>query len=108
MALTAEHRAAVHDLVRDRLQAGRPVWDHTIDLSEVFGDVTMPFASWREEILGLLRSSPWADDPAVSSILDHLADAADLQDFNHWWDLLYDQADHDRVKILTRPTPIHP
>lgn len=34
-------------------------------------------------------------------MVDYLADTEDPEDFDYWWNQLYDQADYDRVWIST-------
>src|SRR5690242_5116817 len=106
MPATPEHTAQVHQLVEERLQAGKPVWDHTIDLTSVFHDTAAPFTDWRDSVIAILRASAWVKDTEDSSLLsqamDGLTYARDLEEFNKWWDVVYDLADYDRVQITTR------
>ena len=107
MAATAEHQAEVHALVRERLKAGKPVWDRTINLAGVFHDDALSFIDWRDSVVAILRTSSWVQDADQSGDLaqavDGLARVEHLEEFNTWWDMLYDLADYDRVRITTRP-----
>lgn len=106
MPATPEHKAAVHRLARERVNAGRPVWAHTIDLRHVFHNDEMPFAAWRDSVVRIIRASKWvkgADEfGKLVEAVDGLAHAEDAEEFNGWLDELYDLADYDRVWITTR------
>lgn len=109
MPRTVDHIVAVHDLATERRRAGKPVWAHEIDLSGVFHNDEMTFTQRRDAIVARLMTSSWyrESDPEVSGtvaeiIRDQLAYAEDTDEFDAWWDELYDDADYDRVWIKTR------
>ncbi len=106
MPATPEHKAAVHQLARERVNAGRPVWAHTIDLSHVFHNEAMSFIERRDAIVRIVRASRWvkaADEFSdLTEAVEELSDTADLAEFNLVWDAIYDLADYDRVWIITR------
>lgn len=105
MPATPEHKVDVHKLVRDRLDAGEPVWAHRVDVSSVF-HTDMPFTEFRDQVVGILRASKWVRDAEeysdLSEAVAELADSETLGRFNLVWDALYDLADYDRVWITTR------
>lgn len=103
---TADHRADMFLLAPRRRTAGKPVWEHTIDLSDVFHNDQLTFEQRRDEIVRRLRAHRWVADrdefDDLVEIVDNLADAADTEEFDGWWSDLYDHADYDRVWIETR------
>ena len=106
MPATPEHKADVHRLVRERVDAGQPVWEWKIDLAGIFHNDSLPFEQWRDQIVETLRASTWVKRAEEFSDLreavDELADTEDLAEFNQVWAAIYDLADYDRVWITTR------
>jgi hypothetical protein len=105
MPATPDHKVAVHQLARERVEAGKPVWAQTIDVSAVF-HTDMPFPEWRDTVVRILRASKWMKDAEeysdLAEAVEELSDTADLADFNLVWAAIYDLADYDRVWIITR------
>lgn len=108
MPRTVEHIVATHRLAAERRASGKPVWDETIDVSEVYRDESLTFEERRDRIVAILKRSRWyrnADphrfDGVHEIIDDHLPYAETYAEFNGWWDELYDHADYDRVWIRT-------
>lgn len=106
MPRTVEHRVKMARIARDRQAAGRPVWDHRINLAAVFHNQALTFEQRRDAVVRILRGSRWLSgrdefDPAVEAV-DGLAWAEDAEEFDGWFDELYDYADADRVWITTR------
>lgn len=108
MPATPDHKVAVHRLARERVNAGKPVWAHKIDLRHVFHQ-DRPFTEWRDSIVAALTASRWVKDTRdadeyghLGEIIAELADTTDLAEFNQVWDAVYDEADQDRVWITTR------
>ena len=103
---TADHRAEMHHLVRERLRARKPVWEREISVAEVFHNDTMTFAEIRDAVVQTLRSSAWfkskdeCDD--LPQLVEELSDTQDTSDFDAVWSAIYDEADADRVWITTR------
>ncbi len=102
---SADHRVEMHRLARERVAAGMPVWDRRVNVADVFHDEAMSFIERRDAIVARLRSSGWLDgrdefDGLVEAV-DGLANADDDDEFNAWWDEIYDHADADRVWIAT-------
>lgn len=106
MPRSADHKAAMFQLAQERRAAGKPSWEHRINLSGVFHNDAMSFEEKRDAIVRALRNSTWLKgkdefDSAVEAV-DGLAGAEDTEEFDGWWDELYDYADFDRVWITTR------
>jgi hypothetical protein len=103
---TADHRAEMFLLGRERQNAGLPVWDKQIDLRGVFHNDSMSFEERRDAVVRRLRASVWLagrdEFDRLVEIVDNLAAAEDTAEFAGWWDELYDDADCDRVWITTR------
>lgn len=105
MPRTVEHIVETHRIASNLRRAGRPIWSETIDLSAFWGDNSLDFETKRDMICGAFRRSRWhknADPDAfdgIIEIVDHLADAEDWDDFNGWWDEMYDLADYARIWI---------
>jgi len=102
---TAEHIAETHRIAHERVAAGKPAWEYTVDLSAVFHNEGMSFEEIRDAVVQILRSSKWADgrdefDDLIEAI-DGLAAAEDNEEFNGWFDEIYDRADYDRAWIKT-------
>jgi hypothetical protein len=106
MPRTAEHLADVHTYVRQRLAIGLPVWDRYLNLAAVFHNDDATFEQRRDAIVRAIRASGWLDGrdefDELVEVVDHLAHADTPEEFNGWWDELYDIADYDRVSITTR------
>lgn len=105
MPRTPEHRADMAVLAMRRRAAGKPVWAHRIDLHVPFTDDTLHFDQQRDAIVTILRGSRWVTDSPDGSwlrvVIDNLADSDDTDEFNGWFDDLYDLADRDRVWLAT-------
>ncbi len=105
MPRTVEHIVDMHQLARDRRNAGLPVWAETIDLKDIWQDDDMPEMTKRDAIVARIKASRWyrnrdsAGFDERGEAVDNLADAADEDEFNGWWDELYDFWDADRVWI---------
>lgn len=105
MPRTVEHIVETHRLASERRAAGKPIWDYTIDLSSVFHSDDMSFEQKRDAIVRILRASRWIKDldefdNAVQAV-NELANAEDTEEFDSWFDELYDCADVDRAWIKT-------
>ncbi|MFD6400753.1 hypothetical protein [Nocardia sp. NPDC060249] len=109
MPRTVDRIVATHQLAQERRRTGRPVWAEKIDLSDVFRDPAMTFIERRDAIVARLKQSRWFKDAdphefdGVHDIVDeHLAEAENTDEWDAWWDELYDLADYARVWIGTR------
>ncbi|WP_344010736.1 hypothetical protein [Nocardiopsis exhalans] len=108
MPRTADHIVHTHQIARARAAAGLPVWERHIDLRGVFHNDSLTFEERRDAIVKRLKVSPWyqqadvAEFDGVYDTIHELAHAEDPEEFDGWWDELYDHADTDRVNICTR------
>lgn len=106
MPRSVEHIVATHQLAVERRRLGKPVWAYTVDISRPWNDDSLSFKEKRDDIVGILKRSRWykqADPDAWGGVRevvdDHLAYAEDVDEFDEWWDQLYDLADYDRAWI---------
>jgi len=83
-----------------------PQWNITIDVSEIwknFQDVG--FEESVKQIVAKIKESRWRSITPYPHTFDQLvADleaSTSLDEFNSWWNELYDLADSDRVWIAT-------
>ncbi len=77
-------------------------WNLTVNLGDVFRNEDMPFEDRRDAIVARLQDTGWPDDNfTVAALLDELAEAEGIADFDDVWDAIYDEADADRVWIDT-------
>jgi hypothetical protein len=103
MPRTVDHIVATHQLAQQRRDAGLPIWDRKLNLSDVFHNDAMTFTESRDAIVRIIRASGWPDrNSTVYALLDEIADAETTDEFDAPWDLIYDEADADRVWIQTR------
>ncbi len=102
---TPEHRADMFLLAQERKEAGLPVWERKIQLGDVFRNDEMTFTQRRDAICKRIKVSGWMklheEDYDFETLLEELANVDDPDDFDYWWDQLYDYADEDRVWIDT-------
>ena len=102
MARTIDSIVASHRAAQERRDQGRPIWDRKIRLGDVFRNEDMTFEQSRDAIVDRIRRTGGADDNyTVGELLDELADTDDGDAFDEVWDLIYDEADADRVWIDT-------
>ncbi|MEV0830853.1 hypothetical protein [Nonomuraea rubra] len=103
MPNTVEHKVEMFMLARERRAQGKPVWDRTIRIGHVWRNENMTFTERRDAVVRILRASPWVKDrdefDQLVEVVDNLAEAEDAEEFDGWWDELYDHADGDRVWI---------
>jgi hypothetical protein len=103
---TVEHKVEMFKLAQERRAAGLPSWDRKIRLGDIFRNESMTFEQRRDAIVARLRASAWLGskdefDNLVEAV-DGLAHAEDAEEFDGWWDEIYDIADEERVWIETR------
>ena len=105
MARSVETIVEAHRLASDRRRAGRQVWNLTIDVSPWFHNEEMAFEEIRDAIVRKLRRTPWPErSEDLSELLEYLAEAVDVEEFDSIWSDIYDIADTDpeyRVWIKT-------
>lgn len=106
MPRTVEHLVEVHRLAWARVAAGLPSWERRLDVAGVFHDGALTFEQRRDAVVARIRASGWLDgrdmfDGLVLAV-EGLEGADDVDEFDGWWDEIYDYADYDRVWIVTR------
>lgn len=105
MHSTGEHWADMHRLARERLEAGKPVWDSKLRLADVWRNPEMTFTERRDAIVARIRASQWFkgydeyDD--LPQFTEELSEVETAEDFDITWTQIYDIADADRVWIET-------
>jgi hypothetical protein len=106
MPASIEHRAHIHELVAERKAAGLPVWDFSLDLSDISKNDDLTPKERGLAIAEKVRASRWmtlnaGDEGEFAELIDELSDVDDDRHFDLCMDCLYDQADIDRVWIDT-------
>jgi len=103
---TIESLVEAHRLATERKSQGLPIWAYTVDVSAVFHNDDLDFVARRDRIAEILRRSKWFTDEDESSelheIVDNIADSEDVDEFDNWWECLYDCADYARAWIKTQ------
>jgi hypothetical protein len=100
--IVASHRAAT-----ELRRQGKPIWAETLRLGDVFHNDDMPFIERRDAIVARIKATRWykGADPlefdGLVDIVENLATEGAVEDFDYWWDELYDLADRDRIWIET-------
>ncbi len=96
-------------IAQQRRDAGKPVWDRKISLGDVFHNDEMTFTERRDAIVARIKGSGWMKlhehDSEFETILEQMSSMDDPDDFDYWWDELYDYADDERVWIDTTTNP---
>ena len=108
MSRSIEHMLHAHELAQARRRAGRRVWDEIIDVSAFFHN-DEPFLSNRDNIIAAVKRSKWwkrnakptLDNADFHDAILGLEQAIDADEFDQYWDELYNMADVDRVWINT-------
>ena len=104
---TADHRADMFMLARSRIKAGLPSWAGKLDVSDVFHNDDLTFIEKRDAIVARIKATRWYKnaDPhefdGLHDVVENLATEETADDFDYWWDQLYDIADVDRIWINT-------
>ena len=102
---TADHRADMYRLSRERIAAGKPSWAHHINLKGVFHNDDLTFEQKRDIIVRRIRATTWFkskdeyDD--LPMLVEELSDTETKSAFADVWDAIYDEADADRAWIAT-------
>jgi hypothetical protein len=104
MPRTVDHIVATHHLAQERRDAGLPIWDRKLNVADVFRNDEMSFEERRDAVVARIRRSGWIETGNwnLSHLVDGLASAEAVEEFDGWWDEIYDEADADRVWIETR------
>lgn len=106
MPSTIDHKVEMFHVAQSRRAAGLPVWERRLNFADVVHNEALSFEQRRDAIVDRLRHSAWFAgrdefDELVEAV-DNLARADDADEFDGWWDEIYDVADYDRVWIVTR------
>ncbi|GAA1100218.1 hypothetical protein [Nocardiopsis metallicus] len=108
MPRTVDHIVHTHQIARQRLAQGLPVWARDINLRDVFHNERLTFEEGRDAIVKRLKNTllcqqaDVAEFNGVYETINDLGHAEDQEEFDGWRDELYDLADTDRVNIRTR------
>lgn len=95
----------MHHLATERRKAGKPPWEHRINLSDVWRDDGLSFEQKRDAVVHRIRASTWfkgydeSDD--LPQFTEELAGTQDIGEFDLVMVEIYDIADADRVWIAT-------
>ncbi len=82
-----------------------PHWNEKIQLADVWKNDDLGFTVQRDEIVKRVKASHWyqnrdsAGCDERGEAVDNLAEAENFDEFNNWWNELYDYFDADRVWI---------
>lgn len=107
MPRDVEHIVATHQLAQARRNAGQPIWERTLDVSDVFHNDALTFPEIRDAVVARIKNSPWYQNRDTTGFdefgehVEELAHVENADDFDEFWDAIYDQADYDRVWIKT-------
>lgn len=103
MPRSIDHIVATHEAATALRRAGKPIWQHKIDVADIWNSDLPLIPDKRDRIVAKLRASSWFtgcdefDD--LNEIVEELAEADTGHEFDRVWDALYDLADIDRVWI---------
>lgn len=80
-----------------------PRWKNKLDLADVFHDDAWSFEERRDEIVKRIRvlSTYALGEAWIEEIVENLAEASDVREFDSWWHEFYDWADEARVWVAT-------
>lgn len=81
-----------------------PQWTHRLNLADVFHNSDLTFRERRDAIAHRIQRAKWFDysDMDLMDVVDFLADAVDVAEFDEAWAMFYDWADAKRVWVVTR------
>lgn len=85
----------------------RPVWKHTLDVSEFFHDDKLSVVEKAHKVGAMIRRQRWfsEDDFTLDEIAGAFCDMTDEDDdgqyFDDWWSSFYDWCDEARVWVTT-------
>ena len=102
---TAEHRADMYQLAKERRKAGEPSWAHKINLRGVFHNDELTFEQKRDTTVRRIRATTWFKDygeyDELPQLVEELSETESVHDFDVVFDCIYDIADADHVWIAT-------
>ncbi|GGN39158.1 hypothetical protein FHR83_006779 [Actinoplanes campanulatus] len=108
MPRTIDSMLAAHRVATERRNNGQPVWDETVDLADLFHNTDLSQAERYARIADRIKRSRWYQNRDADGFdefgeaVENLAVASGPDEFDGWFDEIYDQADRDRVWIKTR------
>lgn len=108
MPRTIESILDAHQAAQQRRDAGQPIWDYTLDVAALWNSDTHTGPDRYRRIAERIKTSPWYLERDTSGgdefgeTVDGLAQAQTAQEFNDYWDDVYDRADRDRVWVKIR------
>lgn len=108
MTKDPEHLVACHKLAESRRKRKLPVWAETVNVAAHFNN-DRPFLENRDGIVATLKRSRWIERhsaPVLENqehldVVEGLEQAQDSEEFDQYWEELYNLADLDRVWIKT-------
>lgn len=74
-------------------------WKQTVKLGDIWNDDSLRFETQRDRIVGRLRTLKDDTNGDLAEILDELAEADSIEDFDAVWSGFYDYADDQRIWI---------
>jgi hypothetical protein len=104
---TVEGIVAAHVAATERRRQGRPIWGEKLRLGDVFHNDDLSFIERRDAIVTRIKATRWYRDAdphefdGLHDVVENLATEESPDDFDYWWDELYDLADVARVWIET-------
>lgn len=80
-----------------------PVWNHTLQIADIFHDDDMPLKEKRDEIVKRIKDAPFFDesDADLIEVVEELAEVDSIMYFDAVWDAFYDWCDDNRVWVAT-------
>lgn len=82
-----------------------PHWEYRIRLGDVWKNDELTFEQQRNAIVKRFKGSRWyrttGDGSDLHDLVEELADAEDVDDYDEAWKYIYDLADQDRAWIET-------
>lgn len=84
-----------------------PHWKYTLDVSDVFRNEALSFEQIRDGVVAHIRANRWyahygGQDTNLGDVVDELAEATCIAEFDWLWNEIYNHADKDRCWIVTR------
>jgi hypothetical protein len=102
--MTSDDTKVASFLAAAELRArGKRVWAHTINLRGLMVDETKTFDERRDALVDILNASTWVKNQdefsELAGLIEKMGDAETAEQFDHIWDLIYDEAYVARVRI---------
>lgn len=80
-------------------------WRCTLNVRDVFHNDSVPFEQMRDTVAARIKKLPaYVDDNdfSILDVVEGLASAEDVAEFDEWWSEFYDWADRELVWVRTR------